>query len=294
MTYTPRLFVLVLSLQPLAISSTFSQSLMARLDGERLLFAAEFLHMELGWLQFEMLPPVDTLGTILLHGRVTIQANPRLALMRAHFVFESYFDEEFSSQLFTAQERRADGIHRSVCRFDRSNSIIHVHQWREIGGRIADEQTSTHPLLPDLRDGIAFFYFLRAAVAAPAAGGADLAAKTFQVLSGERPDSVFIRRGPSTKLSTGKLPELRLLTPESDVTPITCRLAFTGIAGLRREILSFFTTDGLALPLSTELQVFFGKVHLRLVEQHRRLAELTAQNNGASAGLLEVAKELSK
>lgn len=285
MTKTPSLFAFVPVLLLLVARDGFTQPLLARLAGERLVFSAEFLHMELGWLQFEMLKPVDTLGTSLWRSRVTIQSNPRLALVRAHFVFESYFDEEFNSYLFTAQERRANGLDRSVCRFDRSTSLVHVHEWREIRGRRVDERTSTHLLLPGLRDGIALFYFLRAA-----ADGWDLDPKTLYVLSGQRPDSVFIRRGPPAKLSSGQLAALHLAKLESDVTPIACRLAFTGIAGLRREILSFFSTDGLALPLRTELQVYLGKVQMRLVEQDHLPIELTAQNNSPLINSPEIMK----
>lgn len=281
-------FLLLLFVTPQA----FSQP--AWLAGERLLFTAEFLHMELGWLHFEMLAPVDTLGATLLHARVTIQSNPRLPLVHAHFVFESYFDEAFNSYVFTSQERRADGVRYSMCEFNRTGGTINIREWRKLGENIVEAHDNVLPLLPEMRDGIALFYFLRSIADVSLAPARAFEPQPFYVLSGQRPDSIFFSRKAPTKFSGKQIPYSRSITSEQGVVPISCRLPFTGIAGLKKEIHSYFSTDGLALPLSTELQVYIGKVRLRLVEQHRRSEDLTAQITNHRSNVEEILRGIPK
>jgi hypothetical protein len=224
--------------------------------GERLIFSAEYLFTELGSLQFEMLPPVDTLGATLHHGRAIMRSNPKLPFVQTDMVFESYFDGAFNSVVFVSKERRADGVHRSRSEFNRDAQKVVIREWRELVGRVVDERTGSVALLPDMRDGIAMFYYLRSL------GGISSSPQPFYVFSRLRPDSVFIHSTAAIKYSSDEV-------AEQMVTPVICRLPFTGIAGVKNEISSYFSTDGLAVPLLTEAQVYLGKVELHLVEQSR-------------------------
>ena len=243
------------------------------LAGERLTFAAEFLHMELGWVQFEMLPEVDTLGTTLWHARATIRSNPRIPLMQAYVVFESYFDEAFNSYLFKSQERKGDGLRFSISTFGRDDHRLTTHEWREAGSKVTKERVYSCTLRPGTRDGLATFYYLRSRTDLP------LEPEPFYVLTGSRPDSVFIRREAAASFAAQDL-------EAQAAAPVICRLPFTAIAGLKKEIRSYFSTDGLALPLSTELQVYIGKVKLQLVDQHREPAMLTEQDHRADSDMM--------
>lgn len=268
MMTTARCFVaLLLVNNMLAIEPSHAQARHPEwLAGERLCFAAEFLHMELGAVEFEMLPQVDTLGATLHHARAAIRSNSRFPLLQVQIGFESYFDHDFNSYFFASQELRSDGMHHRVARFDQNKKHVVIEEWRDLGRKVVDKRTFTLSATGGLRDAITTFYLLRSL---PAFSSTP---QSFHILNGQRPDSVLV----NTVAAENNYQKAAMLqglsqTPENkNAVQIICRLPFIGIAGLKKDIFSFFSTDGLALPLNTELQVYLGKVRLRLVE--RRVA----------------------
>jgi hypothetical protein len=248
------------------------------LAGEQLRFVATFLRMEFGAAEFEMLSPLDTLGTRLYHARLSVNSYPQLSFLRVHLAFDSYFDEEFRSYVFASREQRADGTRHRLIRFERDNQNIVVEEWREKGKNIGDKKVKVVEIDhdPEVRDAVATFYLLRSMPMI------STAPQSFHILNGQRADSILVNCVPPIDdCSTAAMLPPPSTGQNKTGLQIVCKVPFTGVAGLKKEIISFFSTDGLSLPMSTELQIYIGKVQLTLLERHVDPAIIAASDHEA-------------
>jgi hypothetical protein len=101
-------------------------------------------------------------------------------------------------------------------------------------------------------------------------------------MNGRRADSIFVNCAPPVG-DESKAAVLQTTSPGQNKNglQVICKVPFTGVAGLKKEIVSCFSTDGLSLPVSAELQIYIGKVQLHLLERHVDPAIMAVSSHGA-------------
>ncbi|MBN1155804.1 DUF3108 domain-containing protein [candidate division KSB1 bacterium] len=92
--------------------------------GEELIYKVKWAFLRLGTLRLVVNDTLQMNDRLVYHMQLYIDSNPLLFFVNMHNVYNSYIDEHFRIQLFTAEERIDDVLYKTEYRFNYQDSTI--------------------------------------------------------------------------------------------------------------------------------------------------------------------------
>ncbi len=227
------------------------------LPGERIVYVAEYMSMEIARIEFHLVGTVDTLNTTLFHARATLQSNPRVPLIVVRDRYDAYFDAEGRPYLHTGKGQRRRYAFRLQYRFDHEAGTVSGWEYRQKGfeeklrGQYRAEMNGL------IFDPLTLFYYIRAFLKQRGT----YERETLHVFANGKTRVVQIRPHRTVQ-------NVRLIQQELLGFPLDLKLKFKGIAGIRDIIQFIMSADQKILPVTGELRFALGKMKIRLKEYH--------------------------
>ncbi len=223
--------------------------------GERIVYVAEYMSMEVARVEFQIVEIIDTLNTTLFHARAIIQSNPGVPLIFVRDQYDAYFDMECRPYLHIGKGQRRNYAFRLQYRFDQETGTITGWEYRQKGFEEKLRGKYEAPLEDGIFDPLTLFYYIR----------------TFlkNVMSYERLKLQVFTNGKSRRVEVRprhQMKKVRLVKQELLVFPLDLKLKFKGIAGIRDLIKFVMSADQKVIPVDGELRFMLGKMRIRLAE----------------------------
>lgn len=223
--------------------------------GERIVYMAEFMSMELARVEFEVVDMIDTLGTTLYHTRARIRSNTRLPLIFVQDEYEAYFDRDLQPYWHVGKGNRKNFAFRLRYDFDHQQKKITGWEYRQTGKEEKLRGSYKAGLGDMVFDCLTVFYYIRSYLK--------------NVMSYRKLRLDIFANGKLRKIELAPKRDtrkVRLVGRELLTFPLDLKLRFKGIAGIRDRIHLAMSADENLIPVSGEIRTVLGKVKFRLVE----------------------------
>ncbi len=226
--------------------------------GEELEYKVGYAFFNLGKIVVKIVDRKERNGRIIYKARAIIDSAPGLPFVDLHIRFESEFDEDLYSYVWTAEDSTKKEILVRRLVFDYDSSRVFVEKGKKNpDGTVTREQMDTVKITARCQDGFSLFYFARA---------------QFRQRSQMNVPTFIEKEQVNTYFNFTNEKEEEEVDPIKypvEVVKFDGRADFVGVFGLTGGFRGWFSNDKAGVPVVARMNVILGSIKVQLERWHR-------------------------
>lgn len=221
--------------------------------GEELQYKVGYAFFNLGKIVVRVVDRKERNGRIVYKARAIIDSAPGLPFVDLHIRFESEFDEDLYSYVWTAEDSTKKEILVRRLLFDYDSNRVFVEKGRKNpDASITLDQVDTVKITARCQDGFSLFYFARAHFRQRA----QMNVPTF--IEKEQVNTFFNFSGEVDE------EEVDPISYPVEVVKFDGRADFVGVFGLTGGFRGWFSNDAAGVPIVARMNVILGSIKVEL------------------------------